>query len=95
MLVTRLGDTVLEEFAATKTLGLGGCCFVSNESVGAGSILEMLISVDQKVVKPKARVIYENQLESERFEVGVEFLDLAEGDKEVLQNLFDQDEPAE
>jgi hypothetical protein len=71
VLVKKLGSE-LEEFGRTTTMARGGCSFVAEESVGVGSHLELLITVDGVVVTARGRVIYENAVDG-RHEIGVEF----------------------
>jgi hypothetical protein len=94
VLVKKLGPGETEEFAKTKTVGLGGCMFVSESALGLGSGVELLISVRGGVVKAQARVVYELAAEGS-FRVGVEFLRMATGDLKLLQTLFEgqPDEP--
>jgi PilZ domain len=87
-MVTRAGPETLEAFAKTRDLGLGGCMFLSDEPVGTGSVIELLISLSGRVVRTTARVVYENPSDR-RFEVGVEFLRLDSADREALQSSLD------
>jgi hypothetical protein len=88
VLVKALGPGETEEFAKTKTVGLGGCMFVSDTALGLGSAIELLISVRGGVVRAQARVVYEIPAEG-GFKVGVEFLRMATGDLKLLQALFE------
>jgi PilZ domain-containing protein len=63
----------VEEFGHTKTIAVGGCSFVADESLGVGSPLELLITVDGHVVSARARVVYEHDEADGRKEIGVEF----------------------
>ena len=87
-MVTKAGAETLEEFAKTRDLGLGGCMFLSDEPVGPGSVIELLISLSGRVVRTTARVVYE-KASDRRFEVGVEFLRLSPADRELLQASLD------
>lgn len=88
VLVRKLEGDALEEFALTRTLAEGGCGFLSDERIGEGSTIELLIAIDHHVVKAKARVVYERPVDaSTRTEVGVEFFDLADGDAERIRAL--------
>ncbi len=78
-----------EAFVPTRTLSLGGCSFLSREPIDAGEILELLISVEQRVVQARARVVYSRQAEDQRYEVGVEFGELDPGDREILNGLLE------
>ena len=88
VMVTKVGVDTLEEFAKTRDLGLGGCMFLSDEPVGPGSVIELLISLSGRVVRTTARVVYENASDR-RFEVGVEFLRLDPADRELLRSSLD------
>ncbi|HEY6323929.1 MAG TPA: PilZ domain-containing protein [Thermoanaerobaculia bacterium] len=88
VMVTSAGADTLEAFAKTRDLGLGGCMFLSDEPVGTGSVIELLISLSGRVVRTTARVVYENPSDR-RFEVGVEFLRLDPADRELLQSSLD------
>jgi hypothetical protein len=85
---TKAGTETLEEFAKTRSLGLGGCMFLSDEPLGLGSVIEVLISLAGRVVPTTARVVYE-RANDRRFEIGVEFLRLDPGDRQFLQSFFD------
>src|SRR4051812_1194025 len=71
VLLKKLGSE-LEEFGVTRSMARGGCSFVAGESVGVGSHLELLITVDGAVVTARGRVVYENDVDG-RKEIGVEF----------------------
>ena len=45
VLVRKLGDESIEGFAATKTVGMGGCSFFTDDPPGVGSALDLLISI--------------------------------------------------
>jgi len=72
VLVKKLGSE-LEEFGLTTTMARGGCSFLADEAIGAGSHIEMLITVDGTVVSARGRIVYENDAEDGRKEIGVEF----------------------
>jgi hypothetical protein len=88
VLVKKLGDEELEEFAKTMTVGLGGCMFVSDSSLGVGSGIEILMSVKGKVVQTQARVVYETPKSEREIHIGVEFLQLRQDDIRVLEAFF-------
>lgn len=90
VLVKKIGAQEVEEFAKTRTVGLGGCMFVSDSALGLGSGIEMLISVKGGVVKAHARVVYEIAKGKGVYEIGVEFLRLATDDLKLLQTLFER-----
>jgi c-di-GMP-binding flagellar brake protein YcgR len=90
VLVTKTGAENREELSRTRDLGLGGCMFLSDEPLGTGSVIEVLISIGRRVVPTTARVVYERASER-RFEIGVEFLRLDPGDHQFLQSFFGAD----
>lgn len=89
VLVRELADAGPSEemFARTRVVGLGGCMFVYPESIGAGVRVELLISLGLRVLRAVARVVYELPV-AEGLEIGVEFLDVAEADRALLEGLF-------
>jgi hypothetical protein len=89
VLVKKLGPGEVEEFAKTRTVGLGGCMVLSDSPLGLGSGVELLISVRGGVVKAQGRVVYEIPKSDGAFQIGVEFLRMATGDLKVLQSLFE------
>lgn len=88
VLVRKLGQEAVEGFAKTKVVGLGGCMFVSDEQIGVDSYLDLLISVRGRVAKALGRVVYEIPKEQEEVEVGVEFVQIAPEDREIIEALF-------
>jgi hypothetical protein len=94
MLVRLLGENrKFEELTRTHTIGLGGCMFVSPESVGYGALMEMLISFRDGVARTDGRVVWERQRSSEEVEVGVEFLRLSATDRRLVSALLPAEEP--
>lgn len=88
VLVKRLGDDSLEGFTRTRMVGLGGCMFVSDQSMGVGSFLDLLISVKGSVAKALSKVVYERQFSGKEFEVGVEFVLISDVDRRLLEVLW-------
>ena len=88
VLVKRLGEVPLEGFTKTRVLGLGGCMLLSDEPLGVGAELEVLLSFSGRVVQTQGRVVYENPKVSGEYEVGVEFLEIARDDQEFLHRVL-------
>ncbi len=90
LLVTRVGvaESEIEGLAKTRVVGLGGCMFLADESMGVGSALEMLISVRGQIAKAHGRVVYELPTDDLQFEVGVEFVGISDPDRSVIEMLF-------
>src|SRR4051794_41939801 len=55
VMVRLLGVQPFEEFARTRIIGPGGCMFVSEESLGFGSLMELSIAVQGRGVKTRGR----------------------------------------
>lgn len=88
VMVTKLSSDHVEGFTKTRVVGLGGCLLVSDEPLGVGSLLEVLISVRGRVAKSVGRVVYEQPATAGELEVGVEFVDIEDEDREVIRGLF-------
>jgi hypothetical protein len=89
VLVKRVTADSDEGFVKTRVLGLGGCMLVCDEPMGVGTPVELLISVECRVVQAVGRVVYEIPSAPQRIDVGIEFLDLADSDREVIASLFE------
>ena len=93
MLVEKVADQPVGEFAKSKSVGLGGCGFLSDESLGVDSHVKVMITVGSKVITSHARVAYERELTDGKLETGLEFLDLGAADRAILEELVDRSEP--
>jgi hypothetical protein len=67
--------------------------FTSREAFGAGSVLELVIKARERLVRTTARVVWEAPKGADTYEIGCEFLDLAEEDRAALTALFRLTEP--
>lgn len=90
VMVRLLGVHPFEEFARTRILGPGGCMFVSEESLGFGSLMELSIAVQGRVLKTDSRVVYEIRKSPTEHQVGVEFLRISAGDRAFLESIVGQ-----
>ncbi len=94
VMVRLLGLGDFEEFARTRVIGPGGCMFVSEESLGFGSLMELSIALRGRVVKTDSRVVYEIRKSATEHQVGVEFLRISSADRNYLETLVtNTDEP--
>lgn len=89
MLVEQIEDAQAGEFATSRSLGLGGCGFLSDEEFAQGSIVRVGITVGSKVISAKARVAYQIPAPDGKYETGLEFLDLGAADRAILEDLVD------
>jgi hypothetical protein len=87
VMVRLLGSSAFEEFARTRIIGAGGCMFVSEESLGFGSLMELSIALRGRVVKTDSRVVYEIRRSATEHQVGVEFLRISSADRAYLETL--------
>lgn len=85
LLVRPLGAAEGEGLGRTGSVGLGGCMFVHERTLGVGSEVELLIPVEDRVIQMRARVVYEHPRGGGAVEVGAEFLDIPEEDRTALQ----------
>lgn len=76
-----------EDFARTRVLGAGGCMFESSEPLGFGSLAELLISIEGRVVKADSRVVWEASGQAGRHRVGVEFLRISSEDRALIESM--------
>jgi hypothetical protein len=88
-LVTAVEGERLDRFVKTHTVGLGGCGITSSQSLGIGAVVELMISVRPRAFRAEGRVVYETALSQGEFDVGIEFLDIATEDREILSSLFE------
>ena len=88
MLVRTLGKGGIEGFCKGGVLGLGGCEFASTTQIEKGTSLELLIAVENRVVRAGAKVITERKNSEGGFIVGVKFTSIRKRDWEMLESLF-------
>jgi hypothetical protein len=94
ILVRVLGDRPHEELTRTRTIGLGGCMFVSNDPPTYLQLLELLIALDGRgVVRVDGRVAYTRR-GGRLYEVGVEFLRVSANDRQRLSAVVGAAPPA-
>jgi hypothetical protein len=96
VLVRKLEGEKITRLSCTKVVGLGGCMFQHDHPFGAASLLSLLILVKDRYIETRARVAYERPQRDQKYEIGVEFLEIADDDLEALKDLFKKDdEPSE
>ena len=88
VLVKLLGSEVSEGFAKTTSVGLGGCMFLNADTIGVGAYLDLLISVRGTVAKAMAKVVYEIPVDDDGYQVGVEFIQISDADRRLLEILW-------
>lgn len=88
VLVKSAGDGAEEGFAKTTVMGLGGCSFVTDTPLQAEERVEVYIAVHGKVVVALGRVAWTAERPDGKREAGVEFLEITEEDRRVVEDLF-------
>ena len=91
ILVKKLDTPTPGRLTKTQVLGLGGCMFLSDDSIGVDSHLSLHIAVKDRFIRAQAKVVYEI-LKEDRFEVGVQFLEITPEEMALLETVFHQPE---
>jgi hypothetical protein len=72
------------KLAKTRTIGLGGALFETDEPLERGQDLMLELVVGGRTLTVAARVVYVERVESGGWGNGVQFLDITEEDREFL-----------
>jgi hypothetical protein len=76
-----------DQLTQTRIISPGGCMLVSESSIGFGSLLELMISLDGRLLRADGRVAWERRTGQAEHEVGIEFLRINRRDRDVLAQL--------
>ena len=87
VLLRKLGGPVHGALTTTRVVGLGGCSFIHDGSEGVGSTLFLSILMGRDLAEAKARVVYETPAGDGKYEIGVQFLEIQERDRALLESL--------
>ena len=79
------GERYLHE---TGVVGMNGLMFRSEKSYGRGTVLQIDLAVDNRIVELAGRVAYERITIVGDLEVGVEFVRVRAGDRYYLSTLM-------
>lgn len=79
-------DRQPDRVSRTRVISPGGCMLVSEDPLGPGSLLELIISLDGHLLLTEARVAWERPGPGEHH-VGIEFLRIHPKDREILARL--------
>lgn len=86
-------DAIAYETGATANISAGGICLIIYEALNVGSVLELNIYLPdgQPIIKAKGRIVWIRPFnvakdKKERFDSGIEFLDINESDKKRIDN---------
>lgn len=83
VLLTTIGDADAEQLARTRNVSLGGCQVVVDRLLHRGTLVQVLVRVDDQLVDVLGRVVYEVR-QGGRVEAGIEFVYLGEVDRRRL-----------
>jgi Tfp pilus assembly protein PilZ len=80
------------EMGMCKTLDLshGGVTIQTHRLFAVGTKLEMVVALEERLVKPKGRVVHVREVGKDLYEVGVCFTDLDEADRASLTEFFEK-----
>lgn len=71
----------------TQVISPGGCMLLSDRSIGFGSLLEIAITLDGRVLRVDGRAAWENRRGRGEYDVGIEFLRISAADRGLLDRL--------
>ena len=76
--------------ALCEDISLGGISFINNGFMAPSTLVSLGISVLSRTLRPSARIAWSQPLpHSDRYRVGVEFLELDLGEKNYLSDYID------
>ena len=87
VVLRKIGANPRGELTLTRVVGLGGCSFVHPTPQGVGSTLYLSILVGEEIGQARLRVAYERPRPDGRYEIGVEFQEISEKDRALLESL--------
>jgi len=67
-------------------LSLGGCMFTADKAFGVGSVLQLLIKLEDGVIDALARVVHEVPRGGDGIDLGVDFIYLS--DQSLISGLY-------
>jgi hypothetical protein len=94
MLVQKVAAPAEEALAKTRSLGAGGCMFVSQAAFGEGTLLDLFLSIEGQAIQTKAQVVYELPQPDGTIHIGVEFRDIPVLDRALLERFLEEKELA-
>jgi hypothetical protein len=87
VLVRKIGDGGLGNFARTKDIGAGGLGIVHKQGIGTGVRLQILLSVKGHLIEAEGRVCYEVPGKDYETRIGVEFVEISPVDQGIIESL--------
>jgi hypothetical protein len=86
------GGESAQQFAKTRTLGLGGLMFESDQPISQGEHLELEIVLGDHAVKATGIVVYTDRQGDGPWQNGVQFTEISEEDRDALLGVYLQRE---
>jgi c-di-GMP-binding flagellar brake protein YcgR len=93
-IVTPDSETVDPKLDITRDISRGGICFKARNDIKAGTVLHLEIKLpNQKIINAQGRVVWSKDLSIERlqkeveFDIGVEFLEIRDTDREEINKF--------
>jgi hypothetical protein len=86
------GGEAGEQLSRTRSLGLGGLMFETENPLDVGESLRLEIVIGEHTVKAAGAVIYAERHAEGVWHNGVQFTEISEGDRDVLLGAYLQSE---
>ena len=86
------GGETEAQFSRTRTLGLGGLMFESENPLDHGEILLMEIVLGEQTIKTAGVVVYVDRQDDGPWRNGVQFTEITEDDRDALLGAYLQQE---
>ena len=88
MLIHRCNDGN-ERLTKSGNLSFSGCAFSSDIPLGRGEAIELLISIDGRVVEVRGEIVRKRSMSERAYEVGVRFTRVSMKTRRMLQSLLE------
>lgn len=69
-------------------LSVGGVTIQTHRPFAVNSSLEMVIALGERLIKSRGKVVHSRKVGRDRYDVGVCFTEVEEGDKAALESFF-------
>lgn len=76
------------QLATTRSVGLGGLMFESGHPIERGVPLLLEVVLEECTVRAAAQVVYADRREDGRWNVGVQFTEISEADRDALLGAY-------
>jgi hypothetical protein len=86
------GEETAAQFSRTRTLGLGGLMFESENPLNHGETLRMEIVLGEHTIKTAGVVVYVDRQDDGPWRNGVQFTEISEDDRDALLGAYLQQE---